>query len=114
MALSPYVATTAAVAATAVAGSIASTDVNSAWYAGLDKPSIQPPGVVFGPVWSTLYTDIAVTSGMAIKELGAIDPEAAKKYQQALAINLVLNASWSWVFFRAHKLLPAVLGLAMN
>ena len=34
---------------------------------------------------------------------------ARPAYQRALAVNLVLNASWSWVFFRGHRLLPAVL-----
>lgn len=56
--------TIAAAAATAVAGSIASTDVNSAWYRGLDLPKLQPPGAVFGPVWTALYSDIAVTSAL--------------------------------------------------
>lgn len=36
----------AATGATAVSGSVA-TDTRSAWYRRIDKPSWQPPGVVF-------------------------------------------------------------------
>lgn len=100
--------TSAAVAATAVLGSVASADVNSPWYDDLDKPVIQPPGVVFPIVWSTLYADIAVSSAVAIDRLQRDNPEAARDYQRALGVNLVLNASWSWVFFKAHKPFPSI------
>jgi benzodiazapine receptor len=99
--------TSAAAIGTAVVGSIASAEVRSDWYAGLDLPPIQPPGRVFGIVWTVLYTDIAVSSAVVIDRLD-LDRHAVRSYQTALALNLVLNASWSWVFFKAHRLLPAV------
>jgi benzodiazapine receptor len=101
-------ATSAAVAATAVLGSVASADVQSPWYAQLRKPAIQPPGIVFPFVWTTLYTDIAVSSAVVIDRLQRSDPSAASAYRRALAVNLVLNASWSWVFFKWHRLAPAI------
>jgi tryptophan-rich sensory protein len=101
-------ATSAAAATTALLGSIASSDVKTSWYRELDKPGFQPPGRVFGPVWSILYADIAVTSALA---LDGEDEEngARRRYQKALAINLVLNGSWSWMFFKFHRLLPSAL-----
>lgn len=99
--------TSAATAATAVIGSLASAEVKSSWYEGLDLPAIQPPGQVFGIVWTMLYTDIAVASAVAIDRLEP-DQQAVRRFQTALGVNLVLNASWSWVFFKAHRLLPAV------
>lgn len=100
--------TAAAVAVTAVLGSVASADVKSRWYAGLDKPAIQPPGPVFGIVWTILYTDVAVASSVVLARSGSRDPEAAAAFQRALALNLVLNTSWSWVFFKGHQIAPAI------
>lgn len=100
--------TAAAVGACAVLGSVASTGVNSRWYRALDKPAIQPPAAVFPVVWTLLYTDIAVSSAVAVDRLRLGDPTAADAYWRALALNLVLNASWSWVFFRAHRIVPAM------
>ena len=97
-------ATGTAVAATAVVGSIASREVTGAWYRRLAKPPFQPPGPTFGIVWTLLYTDIAVTAALALDRLAESDPEAAARYRWALAVNLVLNASWSWVFFRGQRL----------
>src|SRR4051794_16586245 len=51
----------AAVTGVAIAGAIGS-DTSSDWYRGLDKPSWQPPGAVFGPVWTVLYVLIAVAA----------------------------------------------------
>lgn len=101
------VATVAAVVATTALGSVASADVKSSWYLRLRKPAIQPPAVVFPIVWTLLYTDIAVTSAIVLDRLGPDDPDSGA-YRRALAVNLVLNAGWSWVFFKYHRLLPAI------
>lgn len=109
MKLRTLAATSAAVAATAVAGSVASQDVGSRWYRRLDKPAFQPPGAVFPVVWTALYTDIALTTAAASDRLRAQgDDGRARALHRALGVNLVLNASWSGVFFRFHRLGPAV------
>jgi translocator protein len=82
--------------------------VKSPWYVALDKPAIQPPGPVFPIVWTLLYSDIAISSAVVIDRLQVADPAAAVAYQRALALNLALNTSWSWAFFKAHKLVPAI------
>ena len=107
MELKTVLGTAAAAAATAALGSVASTDVRSRWYRKLDKPSFQPPGKIFGPVWTVLYTDIAVSSAFALDRLGD-DQDARNRYRTALGLNLILNASWSWTFFKFHRLFPAV------
>ena len=99
----------AAVAATAGVGGLASQDVRSAWYADLDKPSFQPPDAAFPVAWTLLYSDLALSAGHALDRLErAGRTDEARGYRRALAANLLVNASWSWVFFRQHRLGPAV------
>ena len=93
----------AGVTASAVAGALA-TDPDSTYYRTLVKPNWQPPPPVYGIVWTPLYADIALSAGHAISRLG----EQGRAREQrtligALAANLVLNTTWSWLFFRIHR-----------
>jgi tryptophan-rich sensory protein len=97
--------TGAAALTTAVVGGLASRPAQSAWYASLRKPSFQPPRQAFPIVWPILYADIAAVSANAIDSLteqGRRDE--AKTFTGLLALNLVLNGSWSWLFFNQRKL----------
>lgn len=105
--------TTVAVAVAAGTGSVASPKRVPAWYSRLRKPPYQPPGAAFPLVWTTLYGDIAVTSAVVIDRLRAAGQhERVRRYTAALAVNLLLNAGWSWLFFRYHKLGASALGAA--
>ena len=102
----------AAVAATAVAGSLL-TDPDSAWYRSLRKPTWQPPASAFPIVWTGLYAIIAVATTAAITEAEeAGDLEKAAGLRRSLAVNLPLNAAWSGIFFRSRNLPAATLGAA--
>jgi translocator protein len=106
-------ATTLAVATAAGTGSIASRRQVPAWYARLRKPAYVPPDGVFPVAWTSLYADIAATSALAIDRLRATGRHAeARRYITALAVNLLLNAGWSWLFFKYHKLGPSAVGAA--
>jgi translocator protein len=94
-----------AVTATGVLGGFASRPAQSAWYAALKKPRYQPPRQAFPIVWPILYADIAVVSASTLDDLderGQSDQKRA--YIAALTANLVLNASWSWLFFTKRRL----------
>ena len=106
-------ATPLAVAAAAGTGSLASPGRVPSWYLRLRKPSYQPPGAAFPLVWTALYGDIAATSAVAIDRLRAAgQQDKANRYAAALSVNLVINAGWSWLFFRYHKLGASALGAA--
>jgi tryptophan-rich sensory protein len=106
-------ATSLAVAATAATGSVASRDAMSRWYSRLRKPAYQPPRAAFPAAWTTLYGDIAVTSAATLDRLKATGQhDKARAYTAALTVNLILNAGWSWLFFRYHKLGAATIGAA--
>ncbi len=107
-------ATALSVGATSGIGSIASQQRIVRWYSRLRKPSYVPPNGVFPIAWTTLYADIAVTSATAIDRLRAEGRDnEARKYIVALAANLILNAGWSWLFFKYQKLGASAIGAAV-
>jgi tryptophan-rich sensory protein len=98
------VTTVGAVFTTAALGGLASRPAESAWYAGLKKPSFQPPRQAFPIVWPMLYADIAVVSASTLDRLRDQDRQQARAYGALLATNLVLNAGWTWLFFTRRQL----------
>ena len=74
------------------------------WYAGLVKPSFNPPNWVFAPVWTTLF----VLMAFAIWRVLRIR-RRSKLRRIGLTlffVQLALNAVWPWMFFAAHS--PAI------
>jgi len=107
-------ATTLAVTAAAGLGSAASRPPATGWYARLRKPRYVPPNGVFPVAWTSLYTDISVTSAVTVDRLRAAGRhDEARNYIVALGANLILNAGWSWLFFKYHKLGVSAVGAAV-
>ncbi len=70
------------------------------WYAALVKPAWNPPGWLFGPVWTLLYTMMAVAAWLVWQKGGW------KAQKRALVLYLVqwaLNALWTPLFFGLHQ-----------
>ncbi|OBF19757.1 TspO/MBR family protein [Mycobacterium sp. ACS4331] len=108
MRIRTLISTGLATAGAAALGSVANASGMQGWYSTIKKPSYVPPGPVFPVAWTTLYATIAATSAATIDRLRAEGDDArTRAYVAALALNLGLNASWSWVFFRWHRLGPA-------
>ncbi|MGB3355782.1 MAG: TspO/MBR family protein [Mycobacterium sp.] len=101
--------------AAAAAGALATRPaVESPWFDRLKKPGFQPPRVAFPIAWNILYSDIAVVSASTIDKLNDRgDAEQARAYTRALAVNLVINAGWSWVFFNRKRLGAAAVGAGL-
>lgn len=68
------------------------------WYAGLNKPSWNPPAWIFGPAWTLLYTLMAVAAWLVWKRAGFTRPLAL------YFVQLALNAAWTPIFFGAHEM----------
>jgi benzodiazapine receptor len=66
------------------------------WYAALAKPSWTPPDWVFGPVWTGLYTCMAVAAWLVWRRKGVVDALVPLTF---FGIQLGLNVAWSWLFF---------------
>ena len=108
MRLPTLIGTGLATAGAAVVGSLASRTGLETWYPRLRKPRYVPPNAVFPIAWTTLYVSVAVSSASAIDRLRAEGDDARTlSYVAALGRNLALNAAWSALFFKAHRLGPA-------
>lgn len=87
--------------AAAATGSMFTYPEIEGWYAALRKPSWNPPNWVFGPVWSALYLMMALAAWLVWRRKGL-----TKDTRPALALfalQLVLNALWSILFFGRHN-----------
>lgn len=80
---------------TAAIGSVASIRAAS-FYQLLEQPAWAPPAAVFGPVWTALYTLMGFAAWWVWRADGFA---AAANALRLYLAQLVLNASWSWVFF---------------
>jgi tryptophan-rich sensory protein len=69
-----------------------------AWYAGLAKPSFNPPGWIFGPVWTVLYVLIAVAGWRTFER------DCFGRPMRLWCLQLALNFLWSPMFFAAHRI----------
>lgn len=82
-------------AVSAVGGAITANSVGT-WYTTLAKPIFNPPAWVFGPVWSALFAMMAVAGWRVWRLVGFAGGRPAFV---AFALQLLLNLSWSAIFF---------------
>lgn len=78
------------------------------WYPTLIKPSFNPPNWIFAPVWSTLYIMMGIAAGLVWDRID-LESELVKKALVVFAIQLALNALWSYLFFGLHN--PMLAGI---
>ncbi|HTJ95879.1 MAG TPA: TspO/MBR family protein [Rhodocyclaceae bacterium] len=82
----------------AAIGSIASIHAGE-FYAQLLKPSWAPPAWLFGPVWTVLYALMGIAAWLVWR---ANRSHSCTVPLILFLIQLVVNALWSWLFFKWH------------
>lgn len=94
-----------------IIGSAFTVSAIPTWYATLVKPSFNPPGWVFGPVWTTLYA----LMGMSLYRIYRLGFHKERVYQALVVfgIQLVLNALWSIIFFGLHSISGALVEIML-
>ena len=80
-----------------------------AWYPGLVKSSLTPPGYIFSLVWGVLYLLMGISAGIVWS--------ARTVYSLVLtvlfAVQLLLNLAWSFAFFWMRSPVAGILVLAL-
>ena len=94
--------------AAAALGNIATIPNIPTWYAALEKPLLNPPNWVFGPVWTILYTLIGVALYLVIISKRSVKNQRKLNIYLLFAAQLALNALWSITFFGLHLIEAAV------
>jgi tryptophan-rich sensory protein len=67
-----------------------------AWYASLQKPSWNPPSWIFGPVWTALYTLMAIAAWLVWRHG---EWRLQRRPLTLYLVQLALNAAWTPIFF---------------
>lgn len=80
-----------------VIGSVFTAPAITTWYAALEKPFFAPPNWIFAPVWITLFLLMGI-SLYFLWEKG-LDKKENKIAVSFFALQLALNAVWSFLFF---------------
>ncbi|KPK29038.1 MAG: sensory protein [Desulfobacterales bacterium SG8_35_2] len=80
-------------------GALASLQAGS-FYSQLVHPDWAPPSWIFGPVWIVLYALMGISAWLVWRTGGS---RSVKVALTLFLIQLALNASWSWLFFRWHQ-----------
>ena len=71
------------------------------WYAGLNKPSFNPPNWIFGPVWTILY----ILMGIALYYVWSLPVSKSRNIALIIFfVQLALNFIWSIIFFNLHQM----------
>jgi translocator protein len=82
------------------AASLGAVFMPGEWYASLKKPSWNPPGWIFGPVWTALYAMMAVAAWL-VRRRGGFSTH--RKPLVIFLVQLALNAGWTPLFFGLHS-----------
>jgi len=79
----------------------------SEWYAGLNKPTFQPPAWIFGPVWTVLYLLMGTAAWLVWLRGGWCGALTL------FLVQLALNAAWTPLFFGLHEIGLALVDLCL-
>ena len=85
-------------------GSMTTIGFKEPWYSLLIKPSYNPPDWIFAPVWTTLYLMMTVAIWIFWHSKGK-NMNTVYIY----FIHLIINTTWSVVFFVFHKIFFALI-----
>lgn len=81
-------------------GQLSNSGYGNDWFDGLAKPAAMPPGWMFGAAWSLLYILLGLSLALILRRKDAPRRSLALTLFTA---QMLLNFSWSPVFFGMHR-----------
>ena len=82
------------------------------WYPTIIKPSFNPPNSIFAPVWSMLFTFMGIGAGLVWTKI-EVNKQIVKKALTFFAVQLALNALWSFLFFGLQNPMLALIEIIL-
>ena len=82
------------------------------WYPTIEKPIFNPPNWVFAPVWTLLFILMGIAAGRVWNQLET-NKELVKKGLLFFAVQLALNALWSYLFFGLQNIFLALIEIIL-
>ena len=82
----------------------------STWFQTIEKPSWNPPGWIFAPVWTSLYILMGISLFLIWKN--EYDQQKKRAALILFAFQLLLNFLWSFIFFGQHQIGWALVDIA--
>lgn len=76
------------------------------WYKTLHKSPLNPPDWAFGAAWTALYLALSIAFWLVWKAPESKQRTTALRF---FIFHMLLNWSWTPLFFTAHALLPSFL-----
>jgi translocator protein len=80
-----------------IASGLLASANNNQWFDNLNKPIWNPPGYLFGPVWTTLYLLMGISLGVIWSNKA--NEQSKRNAYLLFSIQLFLNFCWSILFF---------------
>lgn len=81
------------------------------WYQSLNRLPISPPDWIFAPVWTTLYAFMSIAIWIVYEKTKVSEPNFSKKIIKIYFYHLVINLTWSFVFFYYHLIFAAFINI---
>ena len=93
-----------------VAGFVTQLNIDP-WYQSLNKLSFSPPNWIFGPVWTILYAFMSVAIWVVYEKSKKNELDFSKKILKYYFYHLIVNFSWSFIFFYFHLIFLAFINI---
>lgn len=80
------------------------------WYQNLEKPSWQPPDIVFGLIWPYNFIMLGVSGFVVVRDASAT---SSIIFLLFLALSVIAALSWAYLFYQPHDFMRASISLGV-